>query len=539
MELHVICSNNGSSVSRRFKIADYVEIILFGTEENITQFIQSGNQIYRCESYTSCVQFLKTSVLHANINISFILLDHYCNQYFLYSSIVGFSPLYYAIVGDRIYVSNSFTSFVMHGVKPMVLNKTTIYEFLAFGFHLPPDTLIEGVKFLPAGYCLKIENKQFKTEVIKSNLRNKWTRYNINTIADLYYKRLEDAVNRQLEQDNNIVLSLSGGIDSIALAYIMKKMGLDFKCLTLDFSNGANYCEINNSMRASELFCLKQEIIQSYEEYDLTDVLYKAIRCNEYPVNNAITEYILGQELAKRGETIITGNSNDLIWGAFPISNHMNMTKEQIVRYYVASRNISSYNILEKLLNITGALDSVFGKIQFFYNELEGANSNLINIDTILFGCTFCSNSFSKLRQINENKYKFPYRDYELQCFIKSTKNRYSYYEEQGRIINKYLFKLAIMRNTSIPHNLIHSQKSWLFSNNKEWLRRELKELLMDTIYSTNSLLYSYFDINLLKVMTKMHMEYNHDFSNILMCVLQLEIMCKYFKLYENSSIKY
>ena len=128
---------------------------------------------------------------------------------------VGVKPLYYT-VSDGVFVAGSELRTVSaHPAVTPRLDPARVVEYLSFGAVSGDATLLQGIKKLPAGHLLRIEDGRVKVEQY-------WDALPADAVTNDPEAELLSSLNRavasSLVSDVPVSLMLSGGLDSSAIA---------------------------------------------------------------------------------------------------------------------------------------------------------------------------------------------------------------------------------------------------------------------------------------------------------------------------------
>jgi hypothetical protein len=156
-------------------------------------------------------------------NYIIAIVDERNNQVVIENDLMGVYPLYYCIdTQGNLAVSSEIKSLVPFVAKE--INYDAVSEMLAFGYIVSSDTLISGIKRVPPNTRLIFKDGALK--LIKLNrpkfLRNKH-------VDQSFLKKLYDTFNlsiaRYKEDSSDLVVSLSGGLDSRIAAVAAQQKG--------------------------------------------------------------------------------------------------------------------------------------------------------------------------------------------------------------------------------------------------------------------------------------------------------------------------
>lgn len=129
---------------------------------------------------------------------------------------LGIKPLYYAAVNGTLVFGSEIKAILAYPGFKKRLNKEALFHYLTFACCPAPLTLFEGIKKLPAGWYLTVDEKgvhetQYWDAVPKKMEAEKITEgHSIQSIRSI----LKDSVERQMVCDVPFGVFLSGGIDS-------------------------------------------------------------------------------------------------------------------------------------------------------------------------------------------------------------------------------------------------------------------------------------------------------------------------------------
>lgn len=226
--------------------------------------------------------------------------------------------------------------------------------------------------YLKATYERACKGKIYKINELKINTKEKYnTNTNILSFTNDYkdildischnYLKIIDKIdfkdNINIENIENIakvlknnkkyILSISGGVDSIVLSYILKKMSINFKIVHINYANRGLICEQEKELLYNwsnfldiELFvrdiyeinrskCMKNELRDLYENYT-RDVRYQTYIdvAKLYDWNNSEWSVLLGHNYDDCIENILTNITNKTKY-----DNLFGMENESLIMY--------------------------------------------------------------------------------------------------------------------------------------------------------------------------------------------------------------
>jgi len=144
-------------------------------------------------------------------------------SFFLARDRLGIKPLFYAETESGIAFASEIKSLLQILNKGNQVNTALIDSYMSLGYCPGNETLFEGIKKVPPGSILTIENGkvhiQSYWDVEYDKSEDKGEAYYIEETQRLF----EDSVKLQLRSDVPLGVFLSGGIDSSAVVAMMKK----------------------------------------------------------------------------------------------------------------------------------------------------------------------------------------------------------------------------------------------------------------------------------------------------------------------------
>src|SRR5258706_2014259 len=140
---------------------------------------------------------------------------------------MGIKPFYYFWNGEVFAFASEVKALLEHPAIPAALAEEELGEYLAFGSTSSERTLFRGIRKLMPGHHLTLRLSDARPE---PEIRRYWDvpesseplrRSDAEWIAETR-RRLEDAVRTRLMSDVPLGMFLSGGVDSSAIAALVK-----------------------------------------------------------------------------------------------------------------------------------------------------------------------------------------------------------------------------------------------------------------------------------------------------------------------------
>jgi asparagine synthase (glutamine-hydrolysing) len=169
---------------------------------------------------------------------------------------LGVKPLYYCRAGDCLLFASEIRALLATGLVEKQVNPAALVQYLSFGSVYDPQTIISGVRSLrPGHYALveqgAIDEKRYWTipqsHSPLSPPKDKEVQQHLHSL-------LQEATALRMISDVPVSIFLSGGIDSSALAALVRQSGrTDFHTFSVVFPEAA-YSEAPYSRAVARQF---------------------------------------------------------------------------------------------------------------------------------------------------------------------------------------------------------------------------------------------------------------------------------------------
>jgi asparagine synthase (glutamine-hydrolysing) len=249
---------------------------------------------------------------------AFAIWDRQCKELFLVRDRMGVKPLYYYIDQEKIIFASEIRGILATGLVKRKINQNSLAGFLKYQSVSSPDTIIDGIRELPAGSYMRVMGG-------KHEIRKYWelTAYqpvedDENTVKRKVCSLLSDAVEQRLISDVPIGAFLSGGIDSSAVVGLMSKVSSK---RPVTFNVGFNEQEYDESGFA-ELIAKKfdtdhQSIVM--RPTIMLEELKHALDAMDTPSGDGINTYVVSKTVKNAGLTVaLSGVGGDELFAGYP-----------------------------------------------------------------------------------------------------------------------------------------------------------------------------------------------------------------------------
>jgi asparagine synthase (glutamine-hydrolysing) len=362
------------------------------------------------------------------------LYYHKSNTLYLIRDRFGEKPLYYRIVEDSIFFSSVAKSFNTLGVGEV----SSIREAPGGGILFNEDQPTQYIKQVPPGHVLIFRNgnheirKWYKPQINRNLTSKKYTQ-----VVDEFERLLFDAVKIRIRDQDNVAVSLSGGLDSTLILDMVKQIGgVNIEAFTLSTSD-PQFNELDIVNHHADKIGVKLNVIN--EPYHDLKQFYRCFDVLEFPsFNYSFVGYDSYYKAIKdKGlRVIIEGHGPDEYLGGYP----------PMLLAYIAGRLMKG-NLKDALLGITNfektynksRLQTVLGIFRQTLNALiegkipSGQRINYEFFDKLSTPITL--RTFDRISMLNQLETRSPFMDYRLVEFSKSLPDSLLFFQGRSKSI--------------------------------------------------------------------------------------------------------
>ena len=227
---------------------------------------------------------------------------------------LGIKPLYYYhSPNGELYFASELRALLASQAVPRKLSQRGVYSFLRMGTVAEPDTMIEGVRILPAGSELRWKAGKISEE-------RYWTLPGAsgeNGAAEVA-EALQDTVRHHFESDVPVGIFLSGGKDSASVLSLARQIGIsDIKT----YSVGSDDPDVDESELARKIAAhYGSEHVELHLKGDLVAKwLDEFLAAVDQPTNDGFNIWVVSRMAHEAGaKVVLSGLGGDEIFGGYP-----------------------------------------------------------------------------------------------------------------------------------------------------------------------------------------------------------------------------
>ena len=234
---------------------------------------------------------------------------------------LGIKPLYYHVANNLFIFASELRALLASGLVPRRLSDAGVDSFLSSGSVASPLTIVDGIKQLPPGHCLRVKADRSgnldisETEFTGSN--PELTEHSRDEAVDRLRSELEESVRLHLVSDVPLGVFLSGGMDSSALVALISRMNMRPKTFSVVFDE-QTFTEAPFSHAVAERFDTDHTEIRLTEDR-LIEILPDAIAAIDQPTMDGINTYVVSSAVKDAGITVaLSGLGGDELFAGYP-----------------------------------------------------------------------------------------------------------------------------------------------------------------------------------------------------------------------------
>jgi asparagine synthase (glutamine-hydrolysing) len=293
--------------------------------QELRKDLESRGHRYSSKSDTETIvhlyeQYGADCVKHLRGMFAFAIWDRSNRRLFMARDRLGIKPLYYLYDGQTLLFGSEIKAILVYpGVKPE-FNRSTLAEYLAFGYIAGAESMYAGVRKLLPGHTLTLEERgqlqisSYWDLDIRSDDESRPREHYVRRYREL----LEACVSSHLMSDVPLGVFLSGGLDSSAVAALTTKIRKEpIETFSVGYGEEA-YSELPYARTiAGHLKSKHHEVQLSRDEFFQT--LPRLIWHEDEPIvwPSSVALYFVARLARERVTVVLTGEGSDETLGGY------------------------------------------------------------------------------------------------------------------------------------------------------------------------------------------------------------------------------
>ena len=499
---------------------------------------------------------------------AFAIWDKNKRELFCVRDRLGIKPFYYYFDGRVFVFASEIKALLKHPAVSARFDESQLPEYLAFGYTSNDRTLFSGIRKLMPGHTLRISVDNFEPRISQFwELPAEQTPF-ADAEADLISetrRRLEETVRLRLMSDVPLGMFLSGGVDSSAIAAILRRI---FPGPVKTFSVGyaeEEFSELSYARAVAERIGTEHhEVALSRDDFfgALPSLIWQEDEPIAWPSSVALffVSHLASQEV----KVVLTGEGADELFGGYSRYSHQLWNQKWadrwglapgpvrgIVRNVITGSSLLKADLRRKLshtfLGRDNDLRSLF--LANFYGAFSASQQARILADPVLTSNDSAYSSYMKYWQAGAS---LPYlermlyadkKTYLVELLMKqdqmsmaaSIESRVPFLDHQfvewasqipaalklRGTEGKYILKRAV--EDLLPRDIIYRTKMGFPTPLKQWLREPAADALYRGLQAKDSLLAEYFNKEQLDGLIARHRSGKEDATDRLWCLINLQ----------------
>lgn len=497
---------------------------------------------YKCQTHCDTEVILR---LYERDGIDFIsqlngmfaiaIWDKRKDELFLIRDRVGEKPLHFYRDENRIVFGSEIKSILASDIKKE-LDYDALDSYLTYNYVAPPSTMFKNVVHVMPGTYISVSNTTFE-EV------RWWDVSKIDTLvksedewAEEFNNILDDAVKIRLRSDVPFGAFLSGGVDSSSVVGLMAKhMTKPVKTFTIGFHD-KKYDESPYSQSAAERF--QTEHVMEKVEANLLGLWPKATYHCDQPHGDVsfMPTYRVAELASRKVKMVLTGDGADELFAGydkyknfFSSQEAYNLNEEEFQQKYLDNISLFKSTEKEKLYSVSLKSNVSEGNAESYIRPLLEKAKGMDRINQALYVDTMLllpGNNLVKPDRMGmavsiENR--APFLDYRMLELAFSMPGDLKL--KGGE--TKYIYKKAVA--DLIGHDLTYRKKQMFTVPIGEWLKDELREMVLDLLLSERATSRGLFDSEYVKELYSDHCSDKKNNTREIRALMALEIWFRCF----------
>ena len=476
---------------------------------------------------------------------------------------LGKKPFYYYWDGRLFAFASEIKALLEHPAISPRFEESLLSEYLDFGYCSGEQTLFSGIRKLMPGHWLRLTPEQLE-------IRQYWEipcptthekRDDRSWIAECR-TRLEEAVRTRLMSDVPLGMFLSGGVDSSAIAALMKPLSSGpVKTFAVGYREQA-FSELAYARRVAETIGTEHHEVVIGRD-DFFNALPRLIWHEDEPISwpSSVSLYFVSRLAAEQVKVVLTGEGSDELFAGYAryrtyivnrrLLNFYRVAPRPLrdsVRARIAGSRLLSGNIRRKLQH------SVLGRgedlealyLDNFYAAFSRAEQQrLLNApagdtyDSFLhyWNGRLDASLLSRMLYADQKTYlvellmkqdqmsmacsiesRVPFLDHQFVEFAAAVPDRMKLRGGVG----KYIVKRAV--EDLLPHDIVYRKKMGFPTPLRQWLMDAASDALIAQLHDRDGLLAPYIDFTYLDNLLARHKSGLEDATDRIWRLLNLQL---------------
>jgi asparagine synthase (glutamine-hydrolysing) len=229
---------------------------------------------------------------------------------------LGKKPLYYALIGDGLVFASEIKSILEFPGVPREIDPEALDLFLTLEYVPAPRSIFRAVRKLPAGHLLVFADGRARVSEYWDVEPREGPR-DFGRARDEFLGLLEESVRLRMISDVPLGAFLSGGIDSSAVvAFMARASALPVRTFAIGFEE-RSYSELPHSRRVAAKF--KTEHHERTLKADIRELVLRLAHILDEPLGDFsnFPTYLVSRTAREQVTVALSGDGGDEIFGGY------------------------------------------------------------------------------------------------------------------------------------------------------------------------------------------------------------------------------
>jgi asparagine synthase (glutamine-hydrolysing) len=290
---------------------------------------------------------------------------------------LGIKPLLYCHAGTRFLFASEMKALLATGLVERQVEPEALRLLLTFGSVIQPYTMLKGVRMLPQGHRLVIENGIERIERfwrLDVGRRGEVVGLPYPELVLLVRDAIEESVRLQMLSDVPLGAFLSGGVDSSLLVALMARNSSHrIKTFSVGFeAEGASMDESDDAEKTAR-FIGTEHLKVIVTGQDVRERIFHIAAALDQPSVDGVNSYFVSLAARHAVTVAISGTGGDELFAGYPWFITMDVAEEQDLRHPLRSKLgeiVSSFaraHVLDPLAARPGRSGSILDRFRKSY----------------------------------------------------------------------------------------------------------------------------------------------------------------------------
>ncbi|HDY90377.1 MAG TPA: hypothetical protein ENH82_19940 [bacterium] len=315
-------SDNKNNQGIYTSIDSNVTIILFGEIYQFDEVEKLFNQKEALDSiYQAYKRYGDSFVTHFEGEFTITIIDQIRNKVMIVADRFGRRPCYYSKVNAAIIFASEIKAILAYDAYSPSINYEAVADFLTFGYILGEKTLLSNIELLPPASTLIINTNDLTYTISpywQLNQHLQQSELSDEESTEQIVNAFAKAANKRLSHQETNYISLSGGMDSRALAAVIDPGKNPIETVTSGLNGGYEKVitkKISSLIGCEHLFYEFDEQSMTNSHEDIIDLIHHSLVSNDGmrgTSSSAMTAYSAMQRKNHNLRHVITGHGGEI-----------------------------------------------------------------------------------------------------------------------------------------------------------------------------------------------------------------------------------